>query len=117
MNKTDKLFQDKGYIEGITIINVEGEILFSAKFNSKMNQNPANYETVGKKFLDVYENLNEENSSTYRAMRNGAPVYVENQELVSAGKDPIYISSLSVPMYTQLVSRFWTMHLLMQASK
>ena len=98
MNKTDKLFQDKGYIEGITIINVEGEILFSAKFNSKMNQNPVNYETVGKKFLEVYENLNEENSSTYRAMRNGAPVYVENQELVSTGKDPIYISSLSVPI-------------------
>ena len=60
MNKIDKLCQDNGYIEGITIINVEGEILFSAKFNSKMIQNPVSYETVGKKFLDVYKNLDEE---------------------------------------------------------
>ena len=52
MGDIEKLFKDKGYIEGITIINVEGEILFSAKFNSKMNQNPVNYETVGKKFLE-----------------------------------------------------------------
>ena len=98
MGDIEKLFKDKGYIEGITIINVEGEILFSAKFNSKMSQNPVNYETVGKKFLEVYENLDENNSSTYRAMRNGAPVYVEDQELVSAGKEPIHISSLSVPI-------------------
>ncbi|MBQ8563944.1 MAG: sigma 54-interacting transcriptional regulator [Firmicutes bacterium] len=98
MGDIEKLFKDKGYIEGITIINVEGEILFSAKFNSKMSHTPVNYETVGKKFLDVYENLDENNSSTYRAMRNGVPVYVEDQELVSAGKAPIHISSLSVPI-------------------
>ena len=98
MGNIEKLFKDKGYIEGITIINVEGEILFSAKFNSKMSQNPVNYETVGKKFLDVYENLDENNSSTYRAMRDGMPIYVEDQELISAGKDPILISSLSVPI-------------------
>ena len=98
MGDIGKLFKDRGYIEGITIINVEGEILFSAKFNSKMSQTPVNYETVGKKFLDVYENLDENNSSTYRAMRDGVPVYVEEQELISAGKEPILISSLSVPI-------------------
>lgn len=76
MEEIKKLFKDIGYIEGITIINVEGEILFSAKFNNKMNEKDENYEVVGKKFLDVYENLDENNSSTYRAMRNGVPIYV-----------------------------------------
>ena len=30
-----QLFHGKGYIDGITIINLDGEILFSAKLNSK----------------------------------------------------------------------------------
>ena len=98
MEEIKKLFKDVGYIEGITIINVEGEILFSAKFNNKMSEKGENYEIVGKKFLDVYENLDETNSTTYRAMRNGVPVYVENQELKSVGQDPINITSLSVPI-------------------
>lgn len=98
MEEIKKLFKDIGYIEGITIINVEGEILFSAKFNNKMNEKEENYEVVGKKFLDVYENLDENNSTTYRAMRDGVPIYVENQELKSVGQKPINITSLSVPI-------------------
>ena len=42
MEEIKKLFKDIGYIEGITIINVEGEILFSAKFNNKMNEKDEN---------------------------------------------------------------------------
>ena len=98
MEYLKKLFKNVGYIEGITIINIEGEILFSAKFNSKMKGQDENYEIVGKKFLDVYENLDENNSSTYKAMRYGVPVYVEDQKLVSVGQEPIRITSLSVPI-------------------
>ena len=86
MEYLKKLFKNVGYIEGITIINIEGEILFSAKFNNKMKGQDENYEIVGKKFLDVYENLDENNSSTYKAMRYGVPVYVEDQKLVSVGQ-------------------------------
>ena len=32
-----QLFHGKGYIDGITIINLDGEILFSAKLNEKSN--------------------------------------------------------------------------------
>ncbi len=32
-----QLFHGKGYIDGITIINLDGEILFSAKLNSKFS--------------------------------------------------------------------------------
>ncbi len=97
-NKIAKLFNERGYIEGITIINVEGEILFTAKFNKKMNKGCNGYEVVGKKFLDIYEELDENNSSTYQAMKYGVPIYVENQTLKSAGQDPIGISSLSFPI-------------------
>ena len=98
MDFVNKLFNGKGYIEGITIVNIEGEILFSAKFNNKLDSVDENYEVVGKKFFDVYEKLDENNSSVYLAMRKGVPVYVENQMLKSRGRDPIEITSLSIPI-------------------
>lgn len=93
-----ELFNGLGYIEGITIINVEGEILFSAKFNNKFGSRTENYEIVGKKFLDIYENLDENTSSVYEAMRKGVPVIRDKQILKSAGRDPIEISSVSIPI-------------------
>lgn len=46
------LFNKRGYIDGITIIDLKGEILFTAKFNNKLNQDSCeNYEVVGKNFF------------------------------------------------------------------
>lgn len=56
MKMMNNLFSGKGYIDGITIINLEGEILFTAKFNNKLSSEiEGNYEIVGRPFLDVYE--------------------------------------------------------------
>ena len=77
-----QLFHGKGYIDGITIINLDGEILFSAKLNSKFSnrkEREAYQALVGQNFFDVFENLNAKNSSMIRAMEVGLPVYVENQ--------------------------------------
>lgn len=98
MDFVNKLFNGKGYIEGISIINVEGEILFSAKFNNKLDSREENYEVVGKKYLDIYENLDENSSTAYIAMQKGMPIYMENQVIKSAGRAPIEITSLSIPI-------------------
>ena len=50
------IFQ-KGYIDGITILNLDGEILFSAKFNKKLSNLDESQQLIGQKFLDVYPNL------------------------------------------------------------
>lgn len=93
------LFNGKGYIDGITIIDLKGEILFTAKFNNKLNSKAdEDYEVVGKKFLDIYENLDELTSSTYKSMTLGVPLYVENQILKSKGRKEIKITSLSIPI-------------------
>ena len=75
------LFGNKGYIDGITIINNEGEILFSVKFNNKLNKNTSEYEIVGKNFYEIYENLNKSKSSLYKAMELEVPIYIKNQKL------------------------------------
>ena len=81
MELMKKLFHGKGYIDGITIINLEGEILFTAKLNNKLSSQEEPYELVGQKFLDVYENLDPKTSTTIKAMELGLPVYIENQLL------------------------------------
>lgn len=71
-----QLFHGKGYIDGITIINLDGEILFSAKLNSKFSnrkEREAYQALVGQNFFDVFENLNAKNSSMIRAMEVGLP--------------------------------------------
>lgn len=95
-----QLFHGKGYIDGITIINLDGEILFSAKLNSKFsNRRERSLPGAGgTKFFDVFENLNAKNSSMIRAMEVGLPVYVENQLLQTKGQEGIHISSLSIPI-------------------
>lgn len=92
------LFGNKGYIDGITIINEEGEILFSVKFNNKLNKNSQEYEIVGRNFYEIYENLNKSKSSLYKAMELEAPVYVKNQKLKPKGQSEVQISSLSIPI-------------------
>ncbi|WP_313346856.1 sigma 54-interacting transcriptional regulator [Sedimentibacter sp.] len=99
MELMKNLFNNKGYIDGITIIDLKGEILFTAKFNNKLNSEAdENYEVIGKNFLEVYENLDENTSSTYQSMIHGVPFYVENQILKSADRVPIKITSLSIPI-------------------
>ena len=98
MEFLQELFRGKGYIDGITIINLEGEILFTAKFNEKFRKDGHAEQLVGKNFLEVYENLDPETSTTIKAMERGVPAYVENQYLKTKGKEGIRITSLSIPI-------------------
>lgn len=98
MELIKNLFDKKGYIDGITIIDINGEILFSVKFNSKLNQAAENYEVIGKNFYEIYENLKGNSSSMYRAMELEQPIYVKNQRLKPKSKEEIIISSLSIPI-------------------
>ena len=98
MKILNHLFRGKGYVEGITIINSEGEILFSAKLNKKLSGAESEFDEVGRNFFEIYEGMSAENSSTIRAMELGVPVYVEHQELKAKNHKPIYITSLSLPI-------------------
>lgn len=93
------LFNERGYVDGITIINVSGEILFTAKLNNKLNSpREDNHEVVGKNFFDIYEKLTAETSTTYKSMELGVPIYIENQTLKLKEKKDIKITSLSIPI-------------------
>ena len=98
MKLLQELFHGKGYIDGVTIIDLKGEILFTAKFNDKLGREEPPAEMVGRNFFDIYENLDPATSTTFKAMECGLPTYVEHQSLKTSGKDEIFISSLSIPI-------------------
>ena len=60
MNEMKNLPFKDGYIDGITILNLEGEVLFSAKFNAKLSNPDESQRLIGKRYLDLYENLTPE---------------------------------------------------------
>lgn len=95
------LFHGKGYIDGITIINLKGEILFTAKLNQKLSQSGHGgneSDLIGKNLFEVFKNLNSKNSTMVHAMETGLPTYVENQSLQSDPTRKISITSLSIPI-------------------
>ncbi len=98
MRLIEELFRGKGYIDGITIINLDGEILFTAKFNEKLNPGVLQDDTVGKNFFEIYQNLDPNTSTTIKALECGVPAYVEDQLLKIKGKESIHITSLSIPI-------------------
>lgn len=98
MKILSQIFKGKGYVDGITIINSDGEILFSAKLNKKLSGADSALELVGKNFFEIYEGMSAENSTTIKAMELGMPVYVEHQALKAKNQKPIYITSLSIPI-------------------
>ena len=56
------------YIDGVTIINKDGIILFTVKFNPDVDKKME--ETiVGKRLFDVFYNINKSNSSLFECMR------------------------------------------------
>lgn len=88
----------RGYIDGITIINLEGEILFSAKLNEALSHQAPLVEVVGKKFSQVYQRPAFLESTLFKCMDIGMPIYIENQGLQTAEQAELTISSLSIPI-------------------
>lgn len=94
----NEILENFGYIDGITILNLKGDILFSAKFNNKLHKNSGNYEVIGKNFCEIYPRLSREDSTMFQAMKLGKAIYVKNQKLEFYDGNYIYINSLSIPI-------------------
>lgn len=61
------------YVDGITIIDISGIILFSVRFDPYWNDSIVK-SIVGKKLLDVFSNLNSSTSTLFKCIETGKPV-------------------------------------------
>lgn len=98
MEILNQIFENFQYIDGITILNLKGDILFSAKFNNKLHKNSRNYEIIGKNFCEIYPKISKEESTLFQAMKFGKAFYIKNQKLEFYDGNYIYINSLSIPI-------------------
>lgn len=61
------LIKDLNYIDGITIIDKEGTILFTVKFNPDIDEKMEE-SIIGKRLFDVFYNIDKTSSSLYECM-------------------------------------------------
>lgn len=77
------------YIDAILVTNERGIIEYYV--NNRPDQNRLNEKDIrGKNILEVYPDLNEEESSIYRVIRSGKPIYNEFQVMRAAGTGQVF---------------------------
>lgn len=85
------------YIDGITIINKEGTILFTVKFNPDIDKKMEE-SIVGKKLLDVFYNINKSNSSLYECMEKERLVERKGQLVKNLYVEDTTTDNISFPI-------------------
>jgi arginine utilization regulatory protein len=97
----DGLLQEITYIDGITIIDTSGTILFSVKFNPRFaTENEKTDEIVGENLFTSFPMLNEQTSTLYHALKTGRPVFRKRQEIIDFGGKKIETTNVTLPIKT-----------------
>jgi len=94
------LFEDLNYIDGITIIDNDGSILFTVKFNPELDSK-LEESIVGKKLTDVFYNLNKSNSSLYECMEKEKMIERKGQLVKNLYSEDTITDNISFPIKHQ----------------
>jgi len=85
------------YIDGITIINTDGTILFTVKFNPEID-NKFEETIVGKKLFDVFFNLDKSNSSLFECMEKEKLIERKGQLIKTMYYEDTVTDNISFPI-------------------
>jgi len=91
------LYGELDYIDGITIINSEGDILFTVKFNPDIDKKMEE-SIVGKKLFNVFYNLNKSNSSLYECMEKEKLIERKGQLIKNLYVEDTITDNISFPI-------------------
>ena len=102
MTKRKNDFLDSmDYIDGITIVDTSGTILFSVKFNPSFHPEIVDGESViGRTLYDIFTNINRENSTLIKTMEMGIPIYKKKQAITDITGSEINTMNISLPIKT-----------------
>ncbi|MCT4605237.1 MAG: sigma 54-interacting transcriptional regulator [Marinisporobacter sp.] len=91
--------KDMEYTDGITIIDRNGKILFSVKFNPWFHPEIVDgEEVIGKNLNEVFTNIDENTSTLFKAMELGKPIHRKRQSVVNIEGTKIVTMNTSVPI-------------------
>lgn len=91
------LYDEMNYIDGITIIDKKGTILFTVKFNPDIDQKMEE-SIVGKNLFDVFYNINKSNSSLIECMEKDKLIEKKGQYVRNLYMDDSYTDNISIPI-------------------
>lgn len=95
----ENLLEELKYIDGITIIDTSGTILFTVKFNPRfVSEIEESDEIVGTNLFSAFPILNEKNSTLYKAMKNGQPIFRKSQEIIDFKGHQIETTNVTLPI-------------------
>ncbi|TCO71495.1 sigma-54 interaction domain-containing protein [Marinisporobacter balticus] len=98
-NEKQDFMKDMEYIDGITIIDRNGIILFSVKFNPWFHPEIICGEKVlGKKLCSVFTNIDEDTSTLFKAMELGRPINKKRQRVANVEGEKIVTMNTSLPI-------------------
>lgn len=87
------------YIDGITIIDRSGTILFSVKFNPRFHPDiEEDTDIIGENLFKVFTNIDKESSTLVKAMELGRPVHRRRQKVINIKGKSIETSNASIPI-------------------
>ncbi|WP_185151550.1 hypothetical protein [Peribacillus simplex] len=87
------------YIDGITIIDNKGTILFTIKFNPRFHSETLEREEIlGESLFSVFPTLNEKSSTLLNALKTGRPIFKGKQEIVDFMGRKIETTNISLPI-------------------
>jgi len=77
------MLRQLNYIDGITVIDTEGTIMFSVRFNPEFYADiTEGNKVIGMNLFSAFPNLTKENSTLFSAMKTGKPIYRSKQKVV-----------------------------------
>ncbi|UYY98153.1 sigma 54-interacting transcriptional regulator [Peribacillus frigoritolerans] len=87
------------YIDGITIIDNKGTILFTIKFNPIFHSEIREREEIlGESLFTVFPSLNEKSSTLLNSLKTGRPIFKGKQEIVDFMGRKIETTNISLPI-------------------
>lgn len=87
------------YIDGITIIDTSGTILFSVKFNPRFHPEiQEDNDVIGKKLFQAFTNIDKESSTLIKAMELGKPIHKRRQKVINVNGECIETANASIPI-------------------
>lgn len=97
-NRIDFL-DEMEYLDGISIVDTNAVILFSAKFNTSFNTDYAEgHDIRGKTLYEVFKNIDVKNSTLVKSMALGVPIYKKKQQILNPVGETIYTRNISLPI-------------------
>ncbi|MBD8005585.1 sigma 54-interacting transcriptional regulator [Bacillus sp. Sa1BUA2] len=93
------LLEQLKYIDGISIVDTKGTILFTIKFNPKFHSEiDENAGIIGQNLFSVFPMINETSSTLFQAMRSGTPIFRASQSIVDFNGNKNKTTNISLPI-------------------